>query len=66
MCGSCEPKLAKASMLLGIVSFLIGIVSHVAGIAVRGAGPKSFAAAAALFLLLAIAANTTRSHGDHP
>lgn len=63
MCGKCEPYMGKAGTGLGVLSLLIAVVTRAAHLAPMGVGPKSFAAASALFLLLAIAANTHRHEG---
>lgn len=64
MCGSCEPKMGKAGMGLGVLFMVLAAVSRLAHFYPASLGPRSFAAAAALMFLMAIAANTTHSH-DH-
>lgn len=62
MCGKCEHYLGKAGLGLGVVGTVLAVASKCCYFTVLGAGPKGFAAFAALMFLLAIAANTTHSH----
>jgi hypothetical protein len=64
MCGKCETCMGKAGTGLGMVSLLVAVVLKLAHVSIMGVGPRSFAGASALFLLLAIAANTAPH--EHP
>lgn len=65
MCGKCESCVAKASMGGGMLSLIVAVVTKLAHCTIMGVGPKSFAAAAALLLLLTIAANTYKHPESH-
>ena len=63
MCGKCEKVVAKVGVMGGMLSLILAMVSRQAGWHPFNIGPRSFAATAALLLLLAIAANTCK-HDD--
>ena len=63
MCGFCEkfgPKIACWSSALGALSALLALVLRVGHGMVGTAGPKSFAAAAALLFLFSIATSVKK------
>ena len=62
MCGSCESKMGKAGLGLGVLSTVGAVVLRLTHMTPMNLGSHSLAAAAQLFFLLAIAANTTHGH----
>ncbi|MBI5882716.1 MAG: hypothetical protein HZB91_06385 [Elusimicrobia bacterium] len=60
MCGKCEQVIGKVGVIGGIVSLILAMVSRLFGWVPFYIGPRSFAATAAILLLLAIAANTCK------
>ena len=71
MCGKCEVFMAKlgcGSIAAGLILIILAAVSRLAHLAILGLGPRSFAAGAALLLLLSIAIHTCQStcHSEEP
>jgi hypothetical protein len=71
MCGKCESiiwKLGDISVGLGMLLILLAAVSRLTGWTPCQTGPYSFAAGAALFLLLSTAIHTCKStcHPEGP
>ena len=62
MCGKCEHVAGKAGLGLGILGTVLAVVSKCCYFSVLHAGPRGFAAFAALMFLMAIAANTSHPH----
>lgn len=64
MCGKCGHimgKAACASIALGVLSAILAAVSRLTGFAPATLGPRSFAVASALLLLLSIAIHTCKA-----
>ena len=64
MCGRCEPYLSKAATAGGLLSLVLAAATRLGHCGLAGIGPRSFADAAGLLLLLAIALNTRPTHHD--
>ncbi|MCX5790264.1 MAG: hypothetical protein NTX64_17415 [Elusimicrobia bacterium] len=68
MCGICEkfgPKLACWSSALGVICSLVALVLRLTHACIETAGPKSFAAAAALLFLYSIATSVKKGDCCH-
>ena len=67
MCGKCERPMAKAATGLGILSLVLAVATRLGHCGIANVGPRSFAAAAVILLLLTIALNTCpHSHEGSP
>ena len=68
MCGKCEPLMMKVShgaVMLGMLSMLLTVATKLSRCMVLGMGPRSFAAGAALLLLLSIAIHSCLGPHQH-
>ncbi|MBI4677600.1 MAG: hypothetical protein HY748_08455 [Elusimicrobia bacterium] len=66
MCSKFAGVISHVGLSLGILSMLLAAVARLSCWAPLTLGPRSFAAASALMLLLSIAVNTYKRDGDAP